>query len=148
MAVIKIPDGNGGWINFPTIKGDRGIKGDQGIKGDIGEKAIIIQETEPEEDDVIWVDPKGDTPILGFLSEEDVINIINTRVPQFDTTSEKLKFYDTDKIVVWDNMTQKFMLVTKETMLEALGMESLVSKNDVVSLIKQLLEEADFRRLA
>ena len=38
MAVIKIPNGSGGWVKFPTIKGDKGPKGDIGDKGDKGDK--------------------------------------------------------------------------------------------------------------
>lgn len=148
MAIIKIPDGKGGWIKFPTIKGDKGLTGDQGVKGDIGAKGVVIQKTEPEENDVIWVNPEGDYPAIEVLSEEDIINIINTHVPKFDTTSVKSKLYDNDKITVWDNLTQSFMLVTKDVMLKALGIESLVSKDAMISLIEQIMEEAEFRRLS
>lgn len=39
MAVIKIPDGKGGWVRLPTVKGDRGpqgLQGPRGFKGDDG----------------------------------------------------------------------------------------------------------------
>lgn len=147
MAIIKIPDGKGGWIKFPTIKGDRGLQGyigDQGVKGD---KGLVIQEFEPIDEDVLWVNPTEDYPALDNISELDVVNIVNRYVPKFDIINTKDVVYDTDKIPIWDSTTERFVLVTKEVLKESLGMTALVSKEDVVSLIKTVIEEMQFRRL-
>ena len=82
MAVIKIPNGSGGWVKFPTIKGDKGPKGDKGEiglqgdqgpkgdKGDTGEKGtdgtMTFEELTPEQRESL----KGDQGLQGIPGEK------------------------------------------------------------------------------
>jgi len=36
MARIKIPDGSGGFVDFPVLKGDQGPQGEKGQTGEAG----------------------------------------------------------------------------------------------------------------
>ena len=88
MAIIKIPNGSGGWIKFPTIKGDKGedgtmsfedltpeqklsLKGDKGIQGEQGEKG-----------------ERGDTGLPGSdasVTKSNVISALGYTPPEQDT---------------------------------------------------------------
>lgn len=73
MAIIKIPDGAGGWIEFPVVKGSKGEKGDRGERGPRGGQGPQGPQGE--------IGPKGETgtglTVLGELSSEAELPIIN-----------------------------------------------------------------------
>lgn len=75
MATIKIPNGSGGWIDFPVIKGDRGAPFKfedftyeqlEQIKGEKGSSGIKVQK-EPPTEDVVWVDTTANYPPIENL---------------------------------------------------------------------------------
>ncbi len=85
MAVIKLPDGLGGYLKLPILKGDKGEKGDKGnsilfnwdgmklgvkIEGDdefiytdLEGARIYIGETMPD-DTNFWYDPSDESEVV------------------------------------------------------------------------------------
>lgn len=89
-------------------KGDQGVKGDQGeqgVKGDIGNKGLVIQATAPI-DDVLWLDTTEHYPPSIIL--------------ELDKDELKKTISNTDKLPIWDDIEQRFILVTMQTIKEFL----------------------------
>ena len=59
MAVIKVPDNMGGWIEFPALRGKRGPRGYEGIQGPRGESFSVDDQGTLNERDNFDLQPKG-----------------------------------------------------------------------------------------
>ena len=64
MAILKVKNENGEYINIPSIKGEQGLRGEKGDKGDKGEagKSGVHVGSEPPIDESvnIWLNPNGE----------------------------------------------------------------------------------------
>ena len=90
MAVIKIPNGSGGWVKFPTIKGDKGPKGDKGDTGPKGDKPAhrwIDTSLQVENPDGTW----GDAVNLKGESGEGAGNM---HTSTYDTTGKNTDIFN------------------------------------------------------
>lgn len=128
MAILKIKDENGVFINIPSIKGDKGEKGDVGPQG-----------------------PKGDTPDLTGI--ENSINELTNKTNGYDITLSELRDKDNelqektmdldqnkqDKLIAGDGI-----VITEDNVINSLGIKIITIEGDYTTENPYFLDTTKF----
>lgn len=77
MSILKIKDINGNFVSIPAFKGAQGQPGKVGVQGDPGYQgidALYIGSTEPENKNVIWLNPEEEESWINDTYTKSALN--------------------------------------------------------------------------